>query len=161
MAYLKRFVAFSMLNEESSKSLQRIKAAYMQSLGLHSGDAILLAVLSDHEDGLSASELSRRCKLDRAVVSRALPSLLAKGILAYGEPNAKRRNYRSPITLTEKGKKTLEKIRDFTVDTVRRTSNDIEGEELATFYRVFRKIEKRLSKHARALDEKNEERNDS
>ena len=43
----------------------------------------------------------------------------------------------------------------FTVDTVRNTSGDIPSEELKTFYRVFRTIEKRLSEHADALEEKN------
>ena len=46
----------------------------------------------------------------------------------------------------------------FTVDTVRRTSLDIPSEELAVFYRVFRRLEKRLAEHARELEEKNEER---
>ncbi|MBE6656578.1 MAG: winged helix-turn-helix transcriptional regulator [Ruminococcaceae bacterium] len=155
MAYLKRFVAFSMLNEESSKSLQRIKSAYMSSLGLHSGDAILLAVLNEHREGLSAAALSRACKLDRAAISRALPSLLSQGVISYSEPQVQGRNYRSLLVLTEKGVQTVKKMRAFTIDTVCRTSDDIGSEELATFYRVFRKLERRLAEHARTLEEKN------
>lgn len=159
MAHLKRFVAFSMLNEESSKNMQRIKAAYMGTLGLHSGDAMLLAVLSRHEDGLSASELARACKLDKAAISRALPPLLEKGEVAYREPHTGKRSYRSRLILTEKGRETVKKMNAFTVDTVKRTSEDIPSEELATFYSVFRKIERRLAEHAAALEEKTEERN--
>lgn len=160
MAYLKRFVAFSVLTEESSKSMQRIKAAYMGTLGLHSSDAILLAVLSREPNGLTASALARACKLDRAAVSRALPALLAADIIAYSEPQPQKRNYRSPLILTSKGKEAVLKMQEFTVDTVRRTSDDIKSEELATFYRVFRKLEKRLTEHADLLEEKKQERKD-
>ena len=79
MADLERFVAFSMLTEESGKSMQRIKSAYMQALGLHSGDALILAVLGKHGEGLSSAALARACHLDRAAVSRALPHLLEGG----------------------------------------------------------------------------------
>lgn len=151
MADLERFVAFSMLNEESSKSLQRIKAAYMSTFGLHSGDAMLLAVLSRHGEGLSAAELSRACKLDRAAVSRALPSMLDAGIVTYAEEQ-KKRNYRSRLILTAKGEETVKKMNAFTVDTVRRTSDDIPSEDLSTFYRVFRILECRLSSHAAELE---------
>ena len=159
MAYLERFVAFSVLTEESSKNMQRIKTAYMRTLGLHSSDAILLAVLSHHEEGLSAAALARECKLDRAVVSRALPALLDAGVIAYADPSQQqKRNYRSALTLTPLGTEAVKKMQDFTVDTVKRTSDDISSEELATFYRVFRKLEKRLAEHASALEESTEER---
>lgn len=154
MANLERFVAFSMLTEESSKSMQRIKAAYMKTLGLHSGDAILLAVLSRNVGGLSAAELARACKLDRAAVSRALPALLSSGVISYFEPQPQKRNYRSRLILTEKGVATVKKMHDFTIDTVHRTSDDIPIEEIATFYRVFRTLEKRLGEHADALEDK-------
>ena len=158
MAYLERFVAFSMLTEESSKSMQRIKTAYMKTLGLHSGDAILLAVLCHHADGLSASELARACKLDRAAISRALPALLSKGVIEYLEPHPQKRNYKSKLVLTERGMDAVNQMHDFTIDTVRRTSDDISVEEIATFYRVFRTLEKRLNEHAQALEDASEER---
>ena len=160
MANLERFVAFSMLTEESSKSMQRIKAAYMKTLGLRSGDAILLAVLSRNEGGLSAAELARACKLDRAAVSHALPTLLSAGVIAYLEPHLQKRNYRSRLILTEKGTATVKKMHDFTIDTVRRTSDDIPTEEIATFYRVFRTLEKRLDEHADILESRIKERKD-
>ena len=131
----------------------------MSALGLHSSDAILLAVLSHHEEGLTAAALARECKVDRAAVSRALPALLDADILAYAEPGqTQKRNYRSSLVLTPKGIETVKKMQDFTVDTVKRTSDDIPSEELATFYRVFRKLEKRLADHASALEENTEER---
>lgn len=160
MAHLERFVAFSMLCEESCKSLQRIKAAYMNKLGLQSGAALLLAVLCRHKDGLSAAALARACKLDRAAVSRAIPPLLEKGVIAYREEHPEKRNYRSPLVITEVGARTVEQIHRYTVDAVRRISGDIEGEELAAFYRVFRTLERRLSEHEEELERASEERKD-
>ena len=160
MAYLERFVAFSILTEESGKSLQRIKAEYMKALGLHSTDALFLAVLHRHPEGLTAADLARACKVDRAVVSRSLPTLLSQGAVAYKEAPTEGRTYRSPLVLTEKGCDTVAKMRTFTVDTVRHTSADITNEELAVFYRTFRKIERRLAAHAEELEEKAQERKD-
>ena len=153
MAELERFVAFSMLTEESSKSMQRIKSAYMQTLGLHSGDALFLAVLEEQGGGLSSAALARACRLDRAAVSRALPRLLEAGVIACAE-NAKGNKYGSLLVLTPTGKCVLKKMQDFTADTVRHTSTDIPDEELKIFYRVFTLIESRLSNHARALEKR-------
>ena len=152
MAVLERFVAFSMLTEESSKSMQRIKAAYMGSLGLHSGDALFLAVLEKHPEGLSAAALARECRLDKAAVSRALPHLLSMGVIAYAQGHS----YRSPILLTQNGRDVLAKMDLFTADTLCHTSDDIPNEDLETFYRVFRTLEERLTDHARALEEMDE-----
>lgn len=152
MADLERFVAFSMLTEESGKSMQRIKSAYMQALGLHSGDALILAVLGKHGEGLSSAALARACHLDRAAVSRALPHLLEGGVIAYAQKESKGRNYGSLLLITAKGEAVLEKMHAFTVETVRHTSADIPSEDLKTFYRVFRTLEKRLDDHASALE---------
>ena len=154
MAVLERFVAFSMLTEESSKSMQRIKAAYMGKFGLHSGDALFLAVLEKHPEGLSAAALARECRLDKAAVSRALPHLLSVGVIAYAQGHS----YRSPILLTEKGGEVLKQMDLFTADTVCHTSDDIPSEDLETFYRVFRTLEERLADHARTLEEANDEK---
>ena len=156
MAILERFVAFSMLTEESSKSMQRIKAAYMGTLGLYSGDALFLAVLEKHPAGLSATALARECKLDKAAVSRALPHLLAAEVIAYAQAPVQGRSYRSPILLTPKGHDVLAKMDLFTADTVCHTSDDIPSEDLETFYRVFRTLESRLSDHAKLLEESGE-----
>ena len=160
MAHLERFVAFSMLCEESSKSLQRIKTAYMAALGLHSSAALLLAVLSRHPEGLTSAALSRACKLDRAAISRALPTLLAEGVVSYEDEQPQKRNYRSRLLLTEKGVEAVKRIQSFTVDAVRHISGDIDNEELTVFYRVFRTLEKRLSDHAKELEGTGEERKD-
>ena len=160
MADLERFVGFSMLTEQRSKSMQRIKTAYMRALDLHSGDALFLAVLGKHPDGLSAASLARACGLDRAVVSRALPRLLEKGVIAYAARRAEKRGYGSLLLLTEAGRAVLSRMHAFTVDTVRHTSGDIPSEDLKTFYRVFRTIEKRLSEHAAELEENDCERNE-
>ena len=157
MADLERFVAFSMLTEECAKSLQRIKSAYMQTLGLHSGDALMLAILGQYPLGLSAAGLARACCLDRAAVSRALPRLLEVGVIACAEKKSGARGYGSLLYLTERGKDALGKMHAFTVDTVRHTSADIPSEELKTFYRVFRTLEKGLSEHAKALEESGKE----
>ena len=81
-------------------------------------------------------------------------------MIAYLEPHLQKRNDRSRLILTEKGTATVKKMHDFTIDTVRRTSDDIPTEEIATFYRVFRTLEKRLDEHADILESRIKERKD-
>ena len=84
MADLERFVAFSLLNENIAKNLLKIKSEYMMhTFGLRSGDAICLVEIKNHAEGISSVELARACGVDRSVISRMVPELIARGIIRY------------------------------------------------------------------------------
>jgi DNA-binding MarR family transcriptional regulator len=152
MAYFERFVAFSLLNEEIAKSMQKIRASYMSRFGLRSGDAICLAMLDRHPDGLSAAALAKACKVDRAVISRTLPLLMKEGMIRYQDPAERKHGYRTLLFLTEKGETVVKEMRAFAVETVRYASDSLSGDELAAFYHALRTIEHNLAAYAEQLE---------
>lgn len=155
MAHIERFVAFSILNENIGKSLQKIKAEYMmQEFGLHSSDVLCLVILRDKEAGLSAAELARACKVDRSVISRAVPTLLDRGVIRYKDASGGGRNYRTPLVLTEAGVRMTDEIQAFTVESIKTISGDVDPDELACFYRVFRKLDRSLAEYAEKLEQR-------
>ena len=158
MAYFERFVAFSLLHEEIDKSIQKIKSEYMSRFGLHSSDAILLAMLDQHPEGLTAAALARACGVDRAIISRALPNLISSGTVTYAEESAKKHSYRAPLGLSDRGRDVVKKMHDLSVLVVKTASGEIPTEELAVFYRVMRTINRNLADHARLLEEETEEK---
>ena len=157
----KRFVAFTLLHEEIGKSIQKIKNESMSRFGLRSGDALTLVMLSQHPDGLSAAELARKCGVDKAVVSRALPALLASGAVVYTGAFAGKRGYRARISLSPKGEEIVAQMREYSVTSFKISSGELSNEELATFYRVMRTVNRNLTTYARALDEESRKKGDS
>ena len=152
MACFERFVAFSLLNEEIAKSMQKIRTSYMGRFGLRSGDAICLAMLERHPEGLSAAALAKACKVDRAVISRTVPLLMEEGMVSCYAPAEKKRGYRTLLFLTEKGRIVVKEMHEFAVETVRCASDGLSGDELAAFYRAFRTIERNLDNYAEQLE---------
>lgn len=148
MAHFERFVAFTLLHEEIGKSIQRIKTEYMQQFGLRSGDALFLAILARHPEGLSAAALARECGVDKAVISRALPVLLSSGAVTLGDGAAEKHAYRARLCLSECGREIVEKMRTYSVSAVKTASTGISTEDLAVFYRVLRTINQNLTEHA-------------
>ena len=152
MAHFERFVAFTLLHEEIGKSIQRIKTEYMQKFGLRSGDALFLAILFHHPEGLTAAALARACGVDKAVISRALPVLLSSGAVAYADDTAEKHNYRARVSLTERGRAIVEAMRAYSVSAVKAASADVAPEDIALFYRVLRTINQNLKGHTALAD---------
>lgn len=156
MAHFERFVAFSLLHEEIGKSILRIKTEYMQRFGLRSTDALFLAMLDRHPEGMTAAALARECGVDKAVVSRALPTLLSSGAVVYADGAENRHGYRARLCLSARGEEIVREMQAFSVSAVKAASKGIAGEEIAVFYRVLRAINQNLKEHTVPEDEEGE-----
>ena len=144
MVHFERFVVFTLLHEEIGKSLQRIKSEYMCRFGLRSTDALILAILYAHPDGLTAAALAKECGVDRAMISRALPALIASGVVCYAQVS-RGRGYRTPILLTDKGKRIITEMNEASVRIVGAASAGVSEEDLTTFYSVLHTINQNLA----------------
>ena len=153
MAHFERFVAYTLLHEEIGKNIQRIKTEYMQRFGLRSGDALFLAILARHPEGLTAAALARECGVDKAVISRALPTLLSSGAVTYGDGMAEKHAYRARLCLSERGREIVAEMRTYSVTAVKSASTGISPEDLAVFYRVLRTINQNLTQQTDACGE--------
>ena len=93
-----RFETFTVLINQISRSIRRIKAEQMESINLKGPHVSCLYYLSKNGP-LTAAELCDRCEEDKAAVSRSLDYLEQNGYLQI--PEGKR--YRRPLVLTQKG----------------------------------------------------------
>ena len=145
-----RYILFSGYIEEIYKTVQKIKAEHMSSFGLKSTDTTFLAMLSKHEEGLTATELATKCKVDKAVVSRSLRALYDAGAITYAASGKK--NYRSLVILTEYGKDIAESMNKIADAVVRAANIGITPEDMDSFYKTLDKLDENLKQYAKNLE---------
>ncbi len=99
----KRFQTFTVLIASISRSIRRIKTEEMAEFGLKSPHVSCLYYLYK-ENSLTAKELCDVCEEDKAAISRSIDHLEGEGYIVCLSDAKKR--YKSPLTLTEKGRST-------------------------------------------------------
>ena len=136
-----RFETFTVLINQLSRSIRRIKAEQMESINLKGPHVSCLYYLS--KDGpLTAAELCDRCEEDKAAVSRSLEYLEQNGYLQI--PEGKR--YRRPLMLTQKGAAAGAEVSRRIDSIVALASCDILEEDRLAMYRALSVISKNLEK---------------
>ncbi len=139
-----RYVAFCGHIEKIYKDIQKVKTDKMNRFGLRSTDVTVLIMAARHPDGLTVTELSTECGVDKAVVSRSARLLLAHGYMMAA--NNAICNYRKKIKLTEKGLLVAGEISHLAEEAVSEVSQDIPQGELDNFYRTLDKITQNLGR---------------
>lgn len=104
-----RFDMFTGSILELNRIVQRIKDCEMKKLGLKGAHAMVLYQLGRAPEGLSAVQLTDRCREDKAAISRALSQLINKGLVQKTAP-AHGRAYRTPFFLTDAGTRVVEQL---------------------------------------------------
>ena len=136
-----RFETFTVLINQLSRSIRRIKAEQMESINLKGPHVSCLYYLS--KDGpLTAAELCDRCEEDKAAVSRSLEYLEQNGYLQI--PEGKR--YRRPLMLTQKGAAAGAEVSRRIDSVVALASCDVQEEDRRAMYRALSVISKNLEK---------------
>ena len=136
-----RFETFTVLINQLSRSIRRIKAEQMESINLKGPHVSCLYYLS--KDGpLTAAELCDLCEEDKAAVSRSLEYLEQNGYLQI--PEGKR--YRRPLMLTQKGAAAGAEVSRRIDSVVALASCDVLEEDRLAMYRALSIISKNLEK---------------
>lgn len=136
-----RFETFTVLINQLSRSIRRIKAEQMESINLKGPHVSCLYYLS--KDGpLTAAELCDRCEEDKAAVSRSLEYLEQNGYLQV--PEGKR--YRRPLMLTQKGAAAGAEVSRRIDSVVALASCDVQEGDRQAMYRALSVISKNLEK---------------
>ncbi|MBO7250805.1 MAG: hypothetical protein J6V42_05985 [Clostridia bacterium] len=138
-----RFLLFSSCLSEAQKSIARIKQKKMEHYGLASAHAICICQLEEHADGLTKTELSQICMVDKAQISRVISDVVKKGYVAVSATSSR---YRKKYFLTEYGRKIAGEIRKTILDINSFVSMDIPQEDIDKFYATFNIICENLNK---------------
>ena len=136
-----RFETFTVLINRLSRNIRKIKNQEMADYGLRSVHVSCLYYLY-RADSLTATDLCERCEEDKATISRALEYLETNDYLTCSSKNAKR--YKTPLLLTEKGKKVAKKIADKVEKVLEAVSTSLSDEERRAFYKSLAIISESL-----------------
>lgn len=97
-----RYQNFTVLLNQITRSIYKIKTEEMNQFDLKSAHVSCLYYLYANEKPLTSKELCEICDEDKALISRSLDDLEKKGLVFCEEMKKKR--YRSPLHLTLEGK---------------------------------------------------------
>lgn len=136
-----RFETFTVLINKISRNVRKIKNLELAEYGLRSAHVSCLYYLY-LSDSLTATELCERCEEDKATISRALEHLEKNGFIVCETKAAKR--YKSPFTLTEKGKEAGRKVSNGVTRVLGEVGESLTDGERDLFYRYLTVISDQL-----------------
>ena len=125
-----RFIRLSISLARLQKVIQRIKASGMSRIELKAGHTLVLCRLAAASEGLHFSELTERCGLDPAMISRVLAELVRSGLV---EKRAESGKYNALYLLTNAGHDRAARVGAVVADVERRADEGIDPDDLATF----------------------------
>ena len=150
----KRFIHFTQMVDTTQKCVKRIEASFAPQFGIKSVHLFWLHELSQHPEGLTATELAQRRMVDRSLISREMDERKRHGLVEAKNDTGK--NYNARLLLTEKGHAIAEQIGHVALAVQNEASQEISEEELLNFYATFEKIRDGLITIAQKLEEKKE-----
>jgi len=127
-----RFETFTVLINRIGRNIRKIKNQEMAEYNLRSAHVSCLYYIYTL-NGATATDLCERCEEDKATISRALDYLDTNGYITRERESTKR--YKSPLSLTHKGKAVGKKIADKISGVLDTISVGLTEEERVAFYR--------------------------
>lgn len=140
----KRFETFTILISKINRCIQKLKSEEMSEFNLKTSHVSCLYYLYKNNNQLTAKELCDACDEDKAAISRAIKYLETEGFLVCESKTEKR--YKSPLSLTEKGKLAAEKLSQKVDKYVELASAGISEEKRQIFYDSLISIGENLQK---------------
>ncbi len=146
-----RFEMFTVLISKINRNIRKIKNQEMLKYNLKSPHISCLYFLY-RSDFLTATELCERCEEDKGTISRSLDYLEKNGFIECESKTAKR--YKSPLVLTEKGKKAGKIIAEKINGVLDEISAGLTENERIEFYRCLTIISDGLDTIGKRYDDK-------
>lgn len=136
-----RFIEFTALINNISRSIRRMKTFEMEAYNLKSVHACILFNVYYNEN-ISIKELTILTNVDKAATSRNLKFLREEGYIEYEDEQHK--GYKNKLVLTEKGKEVGKHLFDKIGEIIRLLSVEIPPEDREVMYRCLNLINDRL-----------------
>lgn len=148
-----RFESFAVSVLELGRQIQKIKELEMSRMGLKGSHTMCLYYLSQHPEGVTATQLVERCREDKAAVSRCLSQLMELGLVVR-ETGEKRRAYRCRHYLTPAGQATAEKMHQRIRAALTNGGSGLEDQEREIFYQAMERIQNNLAAYLKQEEAK-------
>lgn len=135
---------FTLQVSKCSRCIRKLKQEEMETFDLKGPHVSCLYYLYKSNGSLTLKELCDMCDEDKAYISRAVDSLEKDGYIVCESKSEKR--YKSPLSLTPKGKDAAEKTVNKIDQIVESAGVGITQEDREVFYRTFKTISDNLQK---------------
>lgn len=122
---------------ELERNIKKLKIMEAQKLGLKVADLMILLELS--QEGLSNADLSRRCDLDKAAVTRSLKELDKLGYI-HRFSNSSGKRYGSKLVLSPLGNQMMLDLSKTMDRIVKQSSADLSEQQRQQFYATLTEI---------------------
>ncbi|MDE6241567.1 MAG: MarR family transcriptional regulator [Anaeroplasmataceae bacterium] len=149
-----RYQNFTVLLNQISRSIYKIKAEEMNRFDLKSAHVSCLYYLYTSDKPLTSKELCDSCNEDKALISRSLDELEKRGLVSCEDIKEKR--YRSPLCLTEEGKEIGRYVAEKIDTLLDRATEGLSLEKRSVMYEGLELIRDNLEKLHKGSVEKND-----
>ena len=143
---LNRFERFSFAMFEISRCWHKLAGEEMIRYGLKGPHAIYLVTLAQYPDGITAAQLSDLCGRDKADVSRAMSTMMEKGLVLR---ECGDRIYRATLSLSDSGKAAALQVCQRAALAVEHAGKGFNDIQRQVFYSVLDTITDNLQKLSR------------
>ena len=126
--------------ESINKCVNRIKSSKISKYGLRPSHFDCMVHIDLSEDGLTSTEISKECKVDKAFVSRTTADLMEGGFIELNQKFNDGRKYRVKYILTEKGKNVLLETRALIDEFFADMIGVVSEEEMKCFWKVIKAL---------------------
>ena len=138
-----RYTVLTILFSKITRAMRKIKSEAMKEYNLKGSHVSCIFYLSKNPKGLTNKELCDICNEDKAAISRALAYLEENKFITYNKSD---KIYKTPITLTRKGKEIGNYLKEKIHSILFEASSEIDKEDLEAFYRGLLNISENLDK---------------
>lgn len=139
-----RFETFTKQIAKISRNIRKIKTGEMEEFNLKSPHVSCLYYLYIQKETLTAKELCDICDVDKASISRSIDFLESDGYITCVSKTEKR--YKSPLALTEKGRKAGKIIANKIDNILNLASEGLSDADREVFYKSLVLISDNLQK---------------
>jgi len=137
-----RFQTFTLLISKITRCIRKIKSEEMREYDLKTPHVSCLYYLYINNAPMTATELVEMCDEDKAAISRSIEYLENNGFLICDSKSEKR--YKSPIFLTEKGRKVGGEIIKKINNVLKFSNQGLSDDDLNKFYKGLSLISENL-----------------
>ena len=139
-----RFLNFVLTIDRISKNIKRIKDNAMEKYNLRSAHVMCLFSLVKTGEGLSSTELSEACGVDKAFVSRVTTELEKRGYIQRSK-NSRGSIYKCKFILTEQGSEVKDYMNNKIAEVMNGVSGELSEHKLRAFYEVLSILDENIS----------------
>ncbi len=137
--------SFLLSLESFTKCINKIKNVKISEFGIRTAHFDCMMHIDLSEEGLTPTEISKECGVDKAFVSRTTADLMKGGFIQFNDKFRDGRKYRNKYVLTEKGKEVIRETKAMVMRYFNDIGDRISEYEMKCFLRVMMAINEKLN----------------